>query len=197
MQDIFVMSQRGFPSGGFFVEVGATDGVHFSNTLLMETNYRWRGILAEPATIWHQKLFESRRCVIDHHAVWSLSGQKLEFLESQVPTLSSLAARLPEDMHSSARIQGSRYFVDSISLTDLLHNHSAPSDIEYLSLDTEGSEFEILSAHRFDQYSFKIITVEHNYTNARHQLLTLLEDQGYMRVFTDISGCDDWYVRKY
>lgn len=50
MQDLFVLSHTKFKHNGFFVEFGATNGVELSNTYLLEKEFGWNGILAEPDT---------------------------------------------------------------------------------------------------------------------------------------------------
>ncbi|NKB76872.1 MAG: hypothetical protein GKR96_07435 [Gammaproteobacteria bacterium] len=52
-QGLFALSELSFKQGGFFVEFGATNGVGLSNTHLLETKFGWKGILAEPAKLWH------------------------------------------------------------------------------------------------------------------------------------------------
>ncbi len=82
----------------------------------------------------------------------------------------------------------------TISLIDLLEKNNAPEVIDYLSIDTEGSEFEILSAIDFNKYKFSVITCEHNYTEQREKIFQLLTSAGYRRVFENISKYDDWYI---
>ena len=72
--------------------------------------------------------------------------------------------------------------------------YDAPQRIDYLSIDTEGSEFEILKEFDFRKYTFSIITVEHNYTAKRESIFQILSSHGYQRVLTEISKFDDWYV---
>ena len=55
-QDLFALSEVGFKENGFFVEFGATNGIDLSNSYLLETEFGWDGILAEPAKKWHEKL---------------------------------------------------------------------------------------------------------------------------------------------
>ena len=88
------------------------------------------------------------------------------------------------------------YLVESVSLNDLLSEHSAPVEIDYLSIDTEGSEYEILSQFDFLKYSINIITVEHNFSSKRDDLFQLLYSKGYRRIFESISLFDDWYVKE-
>ena len=84
--------------------------------------------------------------------------------------------------------------IETITLTDLLGEYHAPKIIDYISIDTEGSEFKILEVFNFEKYKFKIIQVEHNFTNDREKIFKLLSSKGYLRVFTSISKVDDWYI---
>lgn len=194
-QDIFVLYQLNFKKNGFFVEFGATDGVNISNTCVLEKEFGWRGILAEPAKIWHKSLRENRNSIIDERCIWSESKKNLDFRETNDYELSTIESYSSLDMHTSARKSGSVYQIETISLMDLLIEHNAPNDIDYLSIDTEGSEFEILQNFDFKKYNIKIITVEHNFTATREKVFGLLTSYGYKMVFVEISEVDDWYIK--
>jgi FkbM family methyltransferase len=195
-QDLFVLWQTSFKTNGYFVEFGATDGISLSNTHLLETHFQWSGILAEPAEIWHQDLKRNRpNSQIDLRCVWQSTGCAVEFNETISPELSTIQEYANCDFHALSR--GSRknlYKVETISLQDLLVQYGAPHQIDYLSIDTEGSEFDILSAVDFTKYMFSIITVEHNFTESREKIFQLLSRNGYKRIFSQISKFDDWYV---
>lgn len=193
-QDLFVLGRLGFPRGGFFVEFGATDGVGLSNSYLLETEFGWDGIVAEPARMWTNALRDNRLCAVDTRCVWSQSGKKLLFRETTVGELSTLDIFAASDSHAEARERGRAYEVETVSLLDLLVQHSAPEMIDYLSMDTEGSELEILESFDFSRYSFRVITVEHNFTSQRPKIRKLLERHGYARVHEEVSQIDDWYV---
>jgi hypothetical protein len=77
---------------------------------------------------------------------------------------------------------------------DLLRKFNAPNKIDYLSIDTEGSEFDILEAFDFNDYQFSVITCEHNHTPSREKIFDLLTHNGYSRKFEQLSYWDDWYV---
>ena len=78
---------------------------------------------------------------------------------------------------------------------DLQDEQTAPKTIDYLSIDTEGSEFEILRAFDFNAYHIDIVTCEHNFSTRREDIYQLLLGNGYRRVFTSLSQVDDWYIR--
>lgn len=193
-QDLFVLSELGFKRGGFFVEFGAASGKELSNTWLLEKNFGWNGILAEPAKCWHAQLALNRSCAIDHRCVWKTSGQRLDFSETAQAEVSTLTSFQEGDLHAASRRSARRYQVATISLADLLTAHASPAAPDYLSLDTEGSEFEILQAFDFKRYPFKVITCEHNFTPAREKIHALLTAAGYVRKHEKISAFDDWYV---
>ena len=193
-QDLFALSELNFKRNGFFVEFGATNGVDISNTYLLETEFGWSGILAEPARRWHAELKNNRNCRIETDCVWKQTGATMNFREADRAEISTLSQHMDSDMWSKARKAGTTYAVQTISLSDMLARNNAPSVIDYLSVDTEGSELEILSEFDFDRYMIRLLTVEHNFTPERDKLHDLLTRQGFQRKFEALSHCDDWYV---
>lgn len=199
-QDLFVLSELGFKKNGFFIEFGAADGIASSNTHLLETKFDWKGILAEPAIIWHSALRKNRSSKIETDCVWSKTDEMLLFNEvndkEHAGTLSTIDSFTNVDSHAKLRNSASiKYNVKTISLAQMLKKHNAPKEIDYLSIDTEGSEFEILNSFNFDEYDIKIITCEHNYTSDREKIYNLLIKNGYKTKFTKYSLFDDWYVK--
>jgi FkbM family methyltransferase len=193
-QDLLVLYLENFKRKGFFVEFGATNGIESSNTYLLENEFGWDGILAEPAVCWQHDLKLNRKAAIEERCVWSSSGGHIEFNETTFPELSTVDTFSYADPHGAYRKKGKRYVVETISINDLLEKYKAPRLIDYLSIDTEGSEFEILSSLDFEQYSFGVITCEHNFTPMREKIHDLLKLRGYTRIFTEISEFDDWYI---
>ena len=195
-QDIFVLIETRFKRNGFFVEFGATNGIDLSNTWLLEKEFGWTGILAEPANSWHEALKRNRTAKIETKCAWSRSGETLKFTMANEGEYSTISEFTNQDSKSFKRRDGTTYPVETISLLDLLKTHDAPTFIDYLSIDTEGSEYDILQAFDFDAYRFGVITVEHNYTGARDRIHDLLSSAGYRRKFDGLSMWDDWYVQR-
>jgi FkbM family methyltransferase len=194
-QDLFVLYHLREKTGGFFVEFGAANGFDLSNSYLLEKRFFWRGILAEPARCWRDALSANRSCRIDNRCVWERTGDALEFNETSIPEISTINKFSDGDMHTELRQNGQIYDVPTVSLMDLLIEHGAPKVIDYLSIDTEGSEINILRSFDFYRFDVRIITVEHNYTSAREEIYDLLISVGFRRVFEGFSRFDDWYVR--
>ena len=194
-QDMYVAHRLGAPRNGFFVDFGATNGVDLSNTHYLEKVLGWNGILAEPLPRWHAALHASRSAKIDHRCVWWESGKKLEFAAPAAdPEYSTIAEFAAGDVYAQVREGAPTLTVDTVSLADLLAEHGAPRQIDYLSIDTEGSELDILSAFDFSRYDIRIITVEHNHrTDVRDALQRLLGAHGFVREFEQFSAFDDWY----
>jgi FkbM family methyltransferase len=192
-QDQLVLSLLG-EAPGFFVEFGADDGVTLSNTFALEKMFHWDGIVCEASIVSREKLIDSRDCHIDFNCVTDKSGETVTFIEAG-RGLSSMEKYAYDDMWADERKGGYSYEVPTISLLDLLNKYNAPDVIDYLSIDTEGSEFDILSAYDFSKI-FKIITVEHNYTDNRDKIYDLLISKGYIRIMENLSKWDDWYIHE-
>ena len=70
-------------------------------------------------------------------------------------------------------------------------NNKCPS---YISIDTEGSEYEILKVFNLDDYRPKLFTIEHNYTDNQSKIDELLISNGYVRIFKKLTAFDAWYI---
>jgi FkbM family methyltransferase len=193
-QDFLGLIAGGVSSPGFFVEFGAADGVSLSNSHLLEKEFGWAGILCEPSRSWHQAIRKNRSSVLDTRCVYSATGENISFSENYIGELSGITEFTGDDHHGLINRTTTSYQVETVSLLDLLNQHNAPKHIDFLSVDTEGSEFEILNAFDFSKYTFGAITVEHNYTATREKVRALLVSHGYRQVYPELSDFDDWFV---
>ena len=85
--------------------------------------------------------------------------------------------------------------VPTISLNDVFIKYFNGEKIDYMSVDTEGSELLILSKFNFEKYGPKIVTVEHNFTSAQKNLDNLFKENNYKRFFPQQTQFDSWYIR--
>ena len=184
-----------FKRDGFFIEFGATDGIVLSNTYLLEKYFGWKGLCAEPNPTFFERLKVNRKCLTSNRCIAERSGDEVEFIFAD--EYGGIADYADHDSHSQKReayetLSGTTTLT-TISLEDFLLEHNAPSTIEYLSIDTEGSEFDILKSFPFDRWDIRLITVEHNFTDNREKLFDLLTRYGYKR---QEAQFDDWYYKE-
>ena len=197
-QDFFVLDQLYYKQNGFFVDIGASDGITGSNTFVLEKFYKWNGICVDPNPSTLKSLCGARDVVISDLCVHSETGKILPFkyLEDQSQFYGwNLRAGIA-DIIDEISVKLDEINVLSISLNDLLELYRAPKIIDYISLDVEGNEYNILNNFDFKKYHVNCFTVEHDYGEMQRNIRSLLETNGFER-FTD-TFCDneDWFVNK-
>ena len=197
LQDAFVQWILQEKQKGFFVEIGTGDGIFLSNSYALEKEFGWCGILAEPNKNFQKEIKKNRPdSILAPYAITDKSGKKLMFMDTyDAPELSTLKNYAHQDLHDRSTFN--EYEVETMTLNDLLSKYDAPSRVNYISVDTEGSEYTILKDFDFNKYAVDVFTVEHNY-NAENlaKIDSVLLPNGYARVFKNISRFDAWYVKK-
>ena len=186
-----------------FLEFGATDGIDLSNTYVLEKNFGWNGSLSEPSPQWHKNLKNNRpNSNIITECIWSKSGEVLDFFESDVGVLSTISEYKESDKvsipgNTIERVRSGKLVkVETISLNDVIHksfNSVAPS---YISIDTEGSEYEILRFFNFKKFRPVVFTIEHNFTEIENKIDGLMFENDYVRIFKEFTAFDAWYISK-
>ena len=201
-QDIFAVLMVGNNYDKTFLEFGATDGLELSNTYLLENNCGWTGVLCEPSPQWHDILKKNRpNTKIVTECIWNKSNQKLRFFVSDVGVLSTLEEFKESDKlsipgNTKLRIEkGNLVTVNTISLNELIEKDFNGKSPSYISIDTEGSEYEILKAFDFKKYDPVCFTIEHNFTNLQKEIDEIMKNHNYLRIFKEITAFDAWYVR--
>lgn len=184
-QDSWVLSAIG--NKGFFVDVGAYDGVESSNTLLLEEK-GWSGVCIEASPDFFVNLEQNRpKAVNVNMAVMPYVGTA------------------PFSGHKV----GSGSPVKCAPIGDILNLCGAPKVIDYMSIDIEGGEIGAISSMNWDIYKVKLITVEHNLycegPDNKNEIFRLLTAQGFVRV-VDNAVCkeapwdglpyEDWYAHR-
>jgi FkbM family methyltransferase len=194
-QDLWVLEKLNWKRNGYFVEFGATDGVLLSNTWMLEKLFHWDGICAEPNPSFFTQLQRNRSCQLSPACIYATTGETKKFILADA--YGGLSEFSGDDMHADKReayeATSKTINVTTLSLVDLLVRQGAPGIIDYLSIDTEGSEFTILEAFDWNRFQIRCITVEHNHTPQREKIFRLLQDLGYSR---EEAKFDDWYFKE-
>ncbi|RBQ11500.1 FkbM family methyltransferase [Pedobacter miscanthi] len=182
---------------GFFMEIGAYDGIKYSNTYFLESKRGWNGICIEANPKVYPDLKRNRSCVTLNACLSTqpgveeflcmtgkmemLSGLKREFSSQHLLRIENELKRFGE--------QSEIMPVNCYTFEQLVLDHSI-EHIDYLSIDTEGSEFSIIKSIDFSKTSISVISVENTYHNTG--LNEYMVFKGYKKVAR--IGEDDVFV---
>jgi FkbM family methyltransferase len=185
-QDKFVDEYLQFKENGFFIEIGAHDGKSCSNTLFFEEMRNWKGICIEPGPEEFKQLVENRKSAINlNMCVSNYDGEsEFTYVEGYSMMLSGLSEsynlnhtqRINNEVnHHGGKIN--KIMMPVSKLQTILDNHGI-YEIDYCSIDTEGSEFNIIKSIDFDKTNIKIFSIENNYGD--EEISHYLSSKGYI-----------------
>tara|TARA_Y100000591_G_scaffold331985_1_gene367702 strand:- start:1104 stop:1706 length:603 start_codon:yes stop_codon:yes gene_type:complete len=191
-QDINIIKYFKEKKNGFFIELGAIDGVFHSNTYLLEKKYNWNGVLIEADPRYKDALLNSEReCFkLTDIAVYNEDNKEIEFTVNNIKGWSGIKSSLPSREHNNQIIK-----VKTKTLTTILNEVNAPKNIDLLSLDVEGGEINVLKGLDLEKYKIKMILIELNKdckTKVRNEILKILHN--YKILKEDIS--DTFFILK-
>lgn len=177
---------------GFYLDLGANDGRAFSNTYHLEKFLGWRGILVEPVmhVYFRSRLvrdinrnnfhccalvdesFENESVEISYSGLMSVAGENVsEFKSNEWAELGSQFLGRGEHIQKT--------WSQAKTLRSVLEESRAPKNIDFLSMDVEGSEFSILKNFDFTLYVFRFILIEAKLDSPVHKLLV---DRGFILI---------------
>ena len=171
---------------GVFVEVGANDPVAGSQTWLLEQN-GWRGVLVEPQSRHCEKLRQQRKNSQVFQVACSspeMEGEMDLHLAAQDGT-STL--RKQPDTHGIRFVGTER--VKVTTLTKVLQSADV-ARIDFLSLDVEGHEIEVMRGLDFEKFPPALILIEDGVRDLRKH--NFLKSRGYKLVKR--TSINNWYV---
>jgi FkbM family methyltransferase len=170
---------------GYFVDIGAHDGVYLSNTYLLEKRYAWTGICVEanPETFSNLTRNRSSKCLN-----YCLDAEERTVIFAKRGVMGGIVA---DDTRNPQGPGADLVQLKTVTLGRMLRESGAPPLIDYLSIDIEGAEERVLADFDFLSYRFKCITIEEPSARLRE----LFRRNGYILV-KDIPGLDAFYVHQ-
>jgi FkbM family methyltransferase len=169
-----------YKKNGYFVDIGAHNGVSLSNTKFLE-ELGWDGICIEPHPNVFKQLKENRNSKLVNCAVWN-ENKEIDFLSLTGYTEMLSGIYESYDSRHYNRIQNEiNQFGGSSEIIKIpakkFENIVEKREIDFLSIDTEGSELEILNNIDFNIYNIKLICVENNFFEEK--FVKFFESRGY------------------
>ena len=178
-----------YKCNGTFLEIGGYDGITGSNTYFLEKNLNWNGIIVECNPKMVKKCKENRNCIICDKAIYKESNKTIDFIipkgreikggrEQLAGILNNLRPKHAHHFRDSYKIN-EILKIDTININELLESYKI-YEIDYVSLDIEGYELEVLKSWNFDKHKIKFLTVEHgNAIDYQNDINTYLLSKGF------------------
>lgn len=172
---------------GFFVDIGAYDGIRYSNTLKLE-EAGWLGLCIEPNPANFEMLIHNRKCDLVNMAVSWYAG----------------TLRMSDEGSSSQIKSSGEISAKCDTLRNIFRDNKVPKYIDYISCDAERMDATIWENFPFDEYSFGLATVEHclyeGSDDFKKRIMKVMLDNGYVlareNVESDGNPYEDWFINK-
>jgi len=181
-------------SNGFFVDIGAYDGITQGSNSLFFEELGWSGVCIEPNPTLFKRLKENRKCACLNYAVSDVVGEEEFMLINGPNTLGGLTKNYDSSNLKAFEndLKHNNYTYEYIKVkTEKFNNIINQKRIDYLSIDVEGNELNILKTIDFDSYDIRVMTIESN--NFGDRILEFFSDKPYTLI--NRLGCDDVYVK--
>jgi len=217
-QDRLIASLLGWKHGGFFVDLAANDPVDLSNTFSLEQDYGWKGVCIDANVELLPALARHRTCHVVGAVVSSPSrtvsfrrfhgrytGRGFVTHDSTVRSVQGhgLSGIVSYSANAPHRLKANHIFPNesganpidevhtTVALDSIMRRFDAPRGADYLSLDVEGAEMDVLGRFPFDEpYSFRVLTIE----QPKPPLKEVLRRHGFQPVL--VLGEDELWIHE-
>jgi FkbM family methyltransferase len=187
---------------GFYVDVGAHDGVTINNTLYFEKNNNWSGINIEPIKKVFDKLVSNRPNNINLNCAVCNNDGETDFFCNTGYTEMISGIKDNFDIRHLNRLQSEN--IKMASTTEIIKINTKKletildenniSHINYLSIDVEGAEFEVIKSINFEKVFIDVIGFENNYNDTSIPIVKYLENKGFIFIYN--SSLDIFMINK-
>ena len=199
LQDLYAYLFFNGKKDGFYIDIGANDGKHQSNTYFFE-HMGWKGVCIEPQKDIFEILKQNRKCDVYNAAISGESKEEAEFIKAAgAQGLSGLNSQMSKAHKKRIKKENGKIEIikiKTLSFEDLMKNYPEKLHIDFLSIDVEGAEMSILKGVDFSKYSFGLLTIENNEETEGmgNELIKFMDSKGY-RVLHDL-GLDIMFIKK-
>ena len=184
-QDLWVCETLNYKKNGVFVDIGAYDGMDFSNTYYLEKELGWNGVCVEADKVAFKSLILNRTCKSMNKAIDKESG----FVGFNECGMFGCIDKYSTNI------------IAAITMRQLMEY--MPLYIDYISLDIEGNEANALSTFPFDIVKVHLWTIEHNLYKGsdtlKRQIMDIMLGNGYKIAVENVGGdlpFEDWWIKK-
>lgn len=194
-QDEYIDTLLKKKRNGVFIDIGGYDGWRGSNTLFFEIFRGWNGLLIEPVRTTYDEAKKIRNCKCLNVCVDSSEGTR-NFIEIKkgYTQMSGILENIEENILENIRKNPSHeenvYKIETKTLENIFLENNI-SQIDYISMDIEGSEKDILETFPFNKFNVNVWSIENNSGNENIKELMILND--YKLV--EFIGVDEIWIK--
>ncbi len=196
-EDIILDELTGHKRRGFYIDVGAYDPYRFSNTMRFYLR-GWRGINIEPDTERWSRFSQMRKRDINLNIGIAKKKGSLTYYRIDPPTLSTFEHRQAQAYIKQGFSILETVNVDVLPLRDVLQKYAKGTKVDFMSIDVEGLEMQVLESNDWNKYKPLYICVESaDYSKTKEgksgykRIGTFLQKVGYKKVFD--NGLNSFY----
>jgi FkbM family methyltransferase len=172
-QDMLMLTIFNDMENGYFIDLAANDWKHISNSYLLEGFNNWKGVCIEPNPMYIVGLLSNRKCKIFTNPVGQKNGETVTF------NLGAANGGIVGNEFDNVQEKPGDTTFETVTLTTILDFVSAPTKIQYLSLDVEGAEYIAMKGFNFEKYTIYAMTVE----RPKGKLHALLTKNGFVFIY--------------
>lgn len=177
---------KGFKNG-FFVDVGAHDGISINNTLYFERYNGWTGINIEPIESVYNKLVTNRPFCVNINCAVSNTDGNAEFILNKGYTEMISGLKSSYDGRHMSRLQKENIMTNSTTeivnvctqRLETIFDEQGVTCVNYMSVDVEGGEYDVIKSINFDKVFIDVIGFENNYNDMSVPIVKYLESKNF------------------
>lgn len=174
---------------GVFVEVGAWDGLAYSNTLFFEKERKWTGLTIEAHPDRYEELKQNRPNTTHLNVAVNDVNGMVDFLTISGSTGMLSGIKSQYDPRHLRRIENETQQLNTTCTTipvvskrlDTIFSECNVQRVHYLSIDVEGSEFNVIRSIDFEKVYIDVIGFENNYADKSSVIVEYLKTKGYVK----------------
>lgn len=197
-QDVYLDELFRKQTNGLFLDIGAYDGVKYSNTNFLEKYRKWTGICIEANDLIYPSLESNRECITVNAAIGSkdemcqftnITGDSIMLSGLTKEFDSRHQLRIMQEVH---RNNGSysEQRVQCFRIAKILERYPDYAHIDYCSIDTEGSELSVLSSFDFAANFVSVFSIENTYK--KEEIYNFMKNHDYKYIHR--IGEDDFFI---
>lgn len=183
-EDYLLWQYFGFKKNGLYIDIGAFDGIHFSNTYSFDIQ-GWRGVCVEPNPIFFQYLAKSRpnSICLQYACVSDKTKTEANLFSEEMGLLSTTNKTPAYESFVEGRYKKrglsfgglTLVTVPAVTINEVIAQYIPKNTaIDIVSIDVEGAEMDVLKGFDVNRGNPGIIVIESNHPQQTEEIVSYM-----------------------